>query len=148
MARRKSLNAGRPWLLGTDDNPPPLRVPWQMWSKSSDPHQAGLIAFEFTEEGLAVGWFPKGFTDKNIIPWHELAWMAGQQHPDLKTECEFIKEQAEAEGLSLGRKRAFEIVRLEAMKISNIADETNNPFLAKYSEALKVAISQIEKALV
>src|SRR5277367_2081583 len=108
MPKRKSLDKGRPWLLGTNDRPPPLRVPWQMWSQSSDPHQQGLIHFEFTEEGLAVGWFPEGIIgEQNVIPWHELAWMSGSEHPDLKTECEFIKEQAEAEGYKHGMQNAL-----------------------------------------
>jgi hypothetical protein len=44
-----------------------------MWSQSSDPHEQGLVQFEFTEEGLGVGWCPDGYLDKDVIPWHELA---------------------------------------------------------------------------
>lgn len=108
MAKRHSIleNARRPWMLGTNDIPPPIRVPWQIWSKSSDPHEQGLIQFEFTEEGLGVGWYPDGYLDKNVIPWHELAWMAGSEHPDLATERQWIKEESQAEGYRLGLERA------------------------------------------
>ena len=131
---RKKLNQGRPFLLGTNDNPPPLRVPWQMWSKSSDPYQQGLVAFEFTEEGLAVGWFPEGFLSKDVIPWHELAWMAGNDHPDLKDEVQRIKENAELEGFKHARDRVLDVVQ------SVIAEEPDNPFLKKYVDKLKKAI--------
>lgn len=139
--KRKKLDAGRPWLLGTEDRPPPLRVPWQMWSKSSDPHQQGLIAFEFTEEGLAVAWFPEGFIEKDVIPWHELAWMAGQQSPDLKKELEWIKETAQAEGYKMAKKIALE--KVEAI----IAEEPDNPFLKKYAAKLKLAIEEVQATL-
>lgn len=99
--RKKTTYPGRPWMLGTDEIPPPMRVPFQMWSKSSDPHQGGLIQFEFTDEGLAVKWF--GDFDasggvvrdgKSIIEWHELTWVAGQKPLSLTEEIVWIKEQA------------------------------------------------------
>lgn len=109
MPRRKALKfPGRPWMLGTDEIPPPLRVPFQMWSRSSDPHQQGLVQFEFTEEGLAARWF--GDSDvptatmssmsiplhgpKTIIEWHELAWLAGGLPRDVEAEIEWLKEKA------------------------------------------------------
>ena len=141
------MDAGRPWMLGTDDNPPPLRVPWQMWSRSSDPHQQGLIAFEFTEEGLAVGWYPDGFLEKDVISWDELAWMSGNQSLDLKREVEFIKEQAETEGLKLGRQKAVEEISGKVAQFESIANETSNPFLLKYAESLKTAITEIKELL-
>lgn len=89
-----------------------------MWSKSSDPHQNGLIQFEFTEEGLAVKWFGNFDTEgmtvrdgKGIIEWHELAWVAGQQPLSLKEEIEWIKEQAEAEGAKAGIEIALGVLR-------------------------------------
>lgn len=111
MTKRKSIKfPGRPWMLGTDEIPPPMRVPYQMWSRSSDPHQAGLVQFEFTEEGLAVRWFGDSdvptttlgsaiplFYPKNIIEWHELAWLAGNQPRDVEAEIEWIKEKAQHE---------------------------------------------------
>jgi hypothetical protein len=140
MVKRKKLDGGRPWLLGTEDRPPPMRVPWQMWSRSSDPHQQGLIHFEFTEEGLAVGWFPEGIIgDQSVIPWHELAWMAGEKTPDLKKEIEWIKEQAQAEGYQLARGMVLH-------KVSEvIAEEPSNPFLTKYAVKLKKAIDEVKK---
>lgn len=136
--KRKKLDAGRPFRLGVDEVPPPLRVPWQMWSKSSNPHQQGLIQFEFTEEGLAVGWWPVIDNGKEIIPWDELAWMAGQQSPDLKKELEWIKEQAQTEGYKLAGKAMIERVD----KI--IADEPDNPFLLKYKAKLQQAIDEVK----
>jgi hypothetical protein len=144
---RKKLDRGRPWLLGKNDTPPPMRVPWQMWSQSSNPHQQGLIAFEFTEEGLAVGWYPEGFLEKSIIPWDELAWMSGQVNPDLKIEAQYLKEQAETDGYKLGKQRAVEEIRLKIMKLRTMSDETGNPFLVKYAEALKAVMDEVEATL-
>ena len=138
MTKRKKLDIGRPWLLGTNDIPPPMRVPWQMWSKSSDPHQQGLIQFEFTEEGLAVGWWPEGVLSKRVIPWDELAWMAGSTPVNLALEVEHIKEQSQAEGYQLARHQVLH-------KISEvIAEEPSNPFLVKYAVKLKKAIDEVK----
>jgi len=132
-------------MLGTDEIPPPLRRPWQMWSTSSDPYQNGLIQFEFTEEGLAVGWFPDA---KQLIPWHELAWGAGTKSPDLNGEVEWVREQAQAEGYRLAKKQFIEDMRGKVTKIGLMLIETDNPFLAKYAEKLKELIVETEASLV
>jgi hypothetical protein len=141
VPKRKSASKGatRPWLLGTNDTPPPLRVPWQMWSKSSDPHEQGLVQFEFTEEGLGVGWCPDGYFDKDVIPWHELAWMAGKEHPYLKREREYLKEQSQTEGYRLGYERAMEEIMPIIWGAATEAQNTENPFLKKYVEDLERA---------
>jgi MarR-like DNA-binding transcriptional regulator SgrR of sgrS sRNA len=144
MGKRKKLDSGRPWLLGTNDIPPPMRVPWQMWSKSSDPHQQGLIQFEFTEEGLSVGWCPHGFIEKDVIPWAELAWMAGSQHPDLKSEAEWIKEQAQSEGYKLAREMVMKELQTKVNAIVDEADRTGNPFLLKHAQAWKEIMKELK----
>lgn len=145
MAKRKSVaeNARRPWMLGTNDIPPPIRVPWQMWSKSSSPYEQGLVQFEFTDEGLAVGWCPDGYLDKDVIPWHELAWMAGKEHPDLKREREYLKEESQTEGYRLGLERAVEKLTEKIGEIDSSGDE--NPFLKKFAADLTKATEDIDK---
>lgn len=130
-------------MLGTNDIPPPLRVPWQMWSQSSDPHQQGLVQFEFTEEGIGVNWFPDRVTTKDVIPWYELAWTAGSDHPDLVTECEFLKEKAEQEGYRLGLEKAVEMLTERVLKIKGEGSE--NPFLKKYGADLGKALKDIQQ---
>lgn len=129
--RKKHKFVGRPWLLGIEDIPPPMDVPFQMWSKSSDPHQQGLIQFEFSPEGISAGWFYEG---KDVIPWHELAWFAGELHPDIKREIEFLKEKAEVEGFAVGMARALKVWQ------DKIIDK---PFLASYGESVKEALAEI-----
>ena len=147
MPKRKKLDSGRPWLLGTDEIPPPLRTPWQMWSKSSDPHQQGLIQFEFTEEGLTVAWFPDGLQEKNVIPWDELAWASGQNSPDLRRELEFIKEKAQDEGLRWAKEQFVKDMRVKITEIGLIVQQTENPFLTKYAEQLTRIIKETEATL-
>lgn len=144
---RKLVQEGarRPWMLGTSDIPPPLRVPWQMWSNSDDPHEQGLVQFEFTEEGLGIGWYPDAYFSKEVIPWHELAWEAGKEHPDLKREREWLKEQSQTEGYRLGMERAVgELTR----KIWSIeASSPENPFLKKYAADLTRVIDEVKQII-
>lgn len=134
--RKKDVySEARPWLLGTDDIPPPMRVPWQMWSKSSDPHQGGLVQFEFTPEGIAVGWYPEGYTDKHVIPWHELAFLSGSRPRDLQEEIQHIRELAESEDFAVGNMRAVREWRDKTMM---------KPFLSSHGEAVKEACAAID----
>jgi hypothetical protein len=94
----------RPWMLGTDDIPPPMDVPWQMWSKSSNPYEQGLVQFEFTPEGLAVQWWGPHET-RYVITWNELGIMA-ELPPKLAEDVQWIKEQAEMDGFKAGLERA------------------------------------------
>ena len=108
-----------------------------MWSQSSSPHEQGLIQFEFASEGLMIAWHPD---TKQLIPWNELAWMSGQPNPNLKTEADFLKEQAQSEGYELGMARAL----TEARSISILTATAGNPFVKKYVDELEAAIRSIE----
>jgi hypothetical protein len=101
-------------MLGTDDIPPPMDVPWQMWSQSSNPYEQGLIQFEFTPKGLAVSWWGECPSEQvsggirqapYVIEWHELANIASLP-PKLEEDIQWIKEKAEIEGYKLGMKKA------------------------------------------
>ena len=96
----------RPWMLGTNDIPPPMDVPWQMWSQSSSPYEQGLIQFEFTPKGLAVRWF--GVDEKRyVIEWHELGIIANLP-PKLEEDLQHLKEKSEHEGYLWGLAKALE----------------------------------------
>lgn len=88
----------RPWLVGTDDIPPPMDVGWQMWSGSSSPYEQGLVKFEFTPKGLAVMWFGIN-EDRYVIEWHELASLAGNP-PRFAEQLEYLREQAVIEAIN------------------------------------------------
>lgn len=101
-------------MLGTDDIPPPMDVPWQMWSNSSNPYEQGLVQFEFTPKGLAVNWFGGCPEEKvkgglryapYVIEWHELANIA-ELPPRLDEDLQFLKEKAENEGYREGMERS------------------------------------------
>jgi hypothetical protein len=147
--RKTTEEARRPVLLGTNEIPPPMDIPWQMWSRSSDPHQQGLIVFEFTPDGLGVCWWEEqslvnGRLSKAVIPWHEMAWMAGQQSPDLKSELDWIKERAQIDGYRIAREMVMQKVHSEICKLRSIAEETHNPFVAKYADGLNGVMDEVE----
>jgi len=73
--------------------------------------------------------------------------MSGQVNPDLKIEAQYLKEQAETDGYKLGKQRAVEEIRLKIMKLRTMSDETGNPFLVKYAEALKAVMDEVEATL-
>lgn len=94
----------RPWLVGTDDIPPPMDVGWQMWSESSNPYEQGLVQFEFTPKGLAVQWF--GLEEhRYVIEWHELAIISNSP-PKFHEEMTYLREKAEMDGFKEGLERA------------------------------------------
>lgn len=93
----------KPFLLGSDDIHPPLDVPWQMWSTSSNPYEQGLVQFEFTPEGLRIGWM---YTEKLVIRWHEMAFIAAHP-PRLNEEIQHIREGAERAGYLYGLAKAL-----------------------------------------
>lgn len=130
--KKRNRKDDRPWLLGTDEIPPPLDVPWQMWSQSSNPHEGGLIRFEFTREGLIVGYVNE---EKGFIAWHELAWMTGNQPRDLQEEIQYIREFAQAEAFAIGMARALKEWRDKVL---------GKPFLASYGDEVKEAIAAID----
>lgn len=104
--KRPTKEPRRPYLLGTDDIPPPMDVPWQMWSNSSNPYEQGLVQFEFTPKGLQVRWLDID-EQAYVIEWHELAIIAGLP-PKLTEEVQHIKEKAENEGYIWGLAKALQ----------------------------------------
>lgn len=133
--KKRNRKDDRPWLLGTGDIPPPLDVPWQMWSQSSNPYEQGLVCFEFTREGLVVGWWQE---EKVLIAWHELAWMTGQQPRGLQEEVQYIKEFAEAEAYAVGLARALKEWQERV---------AGKPFLASYVAEVKETIAAIDAVM-
>ena len=104
--KRLPPEARKPWMVGTNDNPPPLDVPWQMWSNSSSPYEQGLVQFEFTPKGIAVKWCGPD-EPKLVVEWHELACMAAWP-PKLREELDSLRERAAAEGYMWGLTKALE----------------------------------------
>jgi len=107
----------RPWLLGTDEIPPPIDVPYQMWSKSSNPYEQGMLQFEFVPQGVKVGWW---FEPKQTIEWHELALFIGCLPRDFQDDMQCIREQtytdALREGFAYGTAKAMDFWKEKALQ--------------------------------